>query len=152
MASSDPAEDRYCDDLALDALVWCATCQHTHISRIPVTTYACAGRDPHTSGCGFGCWERSLAERHATGYPDHLVYAIQHQIVPDPDPAPTWDPGEDGPTLPTGWTMIIAGSAAPGAPDTVLAGWTTDGRFHQYTDTETITRSLVSYLQDGIHV
>ena len=133
-------------DVDLGLAVWCVTCETEHISGIPQVTYACGPR------CGFGCWSLDLAERHATGYPDHLVHPVHHQTIPDPDPAPTWDPGEDGPTLPTGWTMIIAGSAAPGAPDTVLAGWTTDGRFHQYTDTETLARSLVSYLQDGIHV
>ena len=56
--------------------------------------------------------------------------------------------------LPEGWSMIVAGPATPdgSGPDVVLAGWTTDDQFHRYTDTETIVRSLVSYLQDGIHV
>jgi hypothetical protein len=101
-------------------------------------------------------WHEHQAWRNecaAAGCPDD-------QDCRDHDPHWGWTPyraprptfATDEPSLPEGWSMLVVGGDQPGGPDVVLAGWTHDDRFHQYADTETIVRSLVSYLQDGIHV
>jgi hypothetical protein len=55
--------------------VWCLTCDHTHIARIPALTYRCAD-------CGYGGWILSIAVTHATDRRTHVVYPLVHQTVP----------------------------------------------------------------------
>lgn len=127
----------YASDDLLGLTVWCLTCEHTHVSTIPVVTYACGPR------CGFGVWSITLAENHATEYPDHLVHAVEHRTGPAPVEAPTLSTDDDGyPTTPKGWARVVCDRDAQ-----VIAGWDDDGAFHQYAPTETILAALLETLE-----
>lgn len=72
----------------------------------------------------------------------------------DPVPRPELLLGPDGilteSSVPDGWTKIVVGhpSEDPTAPVIVLCGWSEDGEFHQYAETETIVLALFLALED----
>jgi hypothetical protein len=121
--------------------VWCLTCEHVHVPVMPAVTFRC-------SDCGYGGWIVQVAEHHAHEYDDHIVYPVHHQTIPMPAERPVPATDDDGyPELPTGWSMVVSGKDGQ-----IIAGWTDAGVFHQYATAETIADTLVSYLQDAIHV
>jgi hypothetical protein len=86
---------------ALFGYVFCLTCQHPHIPTMQVITFQCSGSQTLVSeaplgmelacvahagqfheGCGFGSWGLDVAEDHAVRFPDHIVHAVLHRMVP----------------------------------------------------------------------
>lgn len=65
---------------------------------------------------------------------------------PDPVPAPELDPEKLQHGPPEGWGAVIGGIDDDGSLIT-MCGWTVDGEFHQYVNTEKIASVLIGHLQ-----
>jgi hypothetical protein len=65
---------------------------------------------------------------------------------PTIDPVPQPDPVNlDLPETPAGWGTVVCDEHG-----TVLAGWTTDERFHIYAPVETVVRALMVAWQSAL--